>query len=152
MLSISAADFRPSEPTYSYKNHGRYLIHLDSSSEYGYYFAPVILPQGATVTGFSLAFRDNATQDLTATLCQYGSTGVQSDRAKLDSSGLYLSPYYGSKSESTIQNATIDNSIYGYSVNTQIPESTPDDIGSLVWFTGITIQFQYPITRVNPEY
>ena len=37
-------------------------------------------------------------------------------------------------------------------VSLDMPKSTPGDTGPLVWFTGISIQFQYPPTAANPEY
>ena len=72
--------------------------------------------------------------------------------AQLNSSGSYPSPGYGSKTETNIQYAAIDNSQYGYYISLQMPESTPGDTGPLVWFTGISIQFQYPATTANPGY
>jgi hypothetical protein len=33
-----------------------------------------------------------------------------------------------------------------------MPESTPGDTGPLVWFTGISFQFQYPATTADPGY
>jgi hypothetical protein len=92
-LSISASDFRPSYPSNSYENHGRYLIHLDSAYTDGYYVAPLLLPQGATLTRFTLVFRDNSTSNLTATLYRDNSSGMGESMAQLDSSGSYSSPW-----------------------------------------------------------
>jgi hypothetical protein len=152
ILSISAADFRPSVASNSYENHGRYLIHLDGDSAYGYYFAPLLLPHGATITRFTLVFRDNSTSNLTANLYRDNSFGMNDAMAQLDSSGSYSSPWYGSKITTNIQYAVIDNSSYAYFVSLQIPESTPGSSGPLVWFTGISIEFQYPSTTTNPRY
>ncbi len=72
--------------------------------------------------------------------------------AELDSSGSYPSPYYGTKITTSIDYASIDNSSYGYFVSLQMPKSTPGDAGPLVWFTGISIEFQYPSSPTNPRY
>lgn len=149
-LSIPAADFRPSAPANSYENHGRILIHLGGGSPDGYYFAPVLLPQGATVTRFTLAFRDNATGDLTATLWRDDSSGMGSTMAQLDSSGSYPSPWYGSKVDTSISYATIDNAAYAYYLGLQLPESIPGASGPLVWFTGAVIEYELPAAPANP--
>ncbi len=151
-LSISAADFRPSVPTNSYENHGRFLIHYEGTAAYGYYYAPLLLPQGATITRFSLSFRDNSSSDLTANLYRDDSDGMISSMVLLDSSGNYSSPWYGSKVATTLQYAVIDNANYGYYVSLQMPKSTPGATGPFVWFTGLSIEFRYPSTTVDPSY
>lgn len=149
-LSIPAADFRPTEPGSSYENHARYLIHLDGDESQGYYVAPVLLPQGATVTRFTLAFRDNATSDLIATLYRDDSSGMGSQMVQLDSSGSYPMPWYGSKVDISISLAVIDNASYAYYLNLQMPESVPGSVGPLVWFCGATIEYVLPAAPVNP--
>jgi hypothetical protein len=152
VISLSAADFIPTRPTLSFENHARYLIHLDGPYATGFYYAPVTLPQGAVVTGFAVFFRDNSTSDLTAKLFRGDDSGINTEMATVTSSGIYLSPSYGNKMDSTIEHATIDNSQYGYYASLEMPESTPGSTGPLVWFTGALIQFLYPSTIIDPGY
>lgn len=152
VLSISAADFRPSVASNSYQNYGRFLIHYDSAATDGYYYAPLLLPQGATVTRFTLVFRDNSTSDMTASLYRDDSFGMASTMAELVSSGSYPAPWYSSKIGTNIQYAVIDNAAYAYYVSLRMPKSIPGPSGPLVWFAGISIQFQYPGTTANPGY
>ena len=112
ILSIAAADFRPSVASHSYENHGRFLIHLDGTGTYGYYFAPLLLPQGATITRFTLLFRDNSTSNLTAKLYRDDYMGMNTQMASLDSSGTFPAPSYGAKVTTSILQPTIDNSQY----------------------------------------
>ncbi len=121
ILSIAAADFRSSDASYSYENHARFLIHLDSTATTGYYYAPLLLPQGATITRFTLLFRDNSTSNLTAKLYRDDDMGMNTQMASLDSSGTYLAPSYGSKIATNILQPTIDNSQYAYFVSLEIP-------------------------------
>ena len=151
ILSIAAADFRPAVATNSFENHGRFLIHLDSTATYGYYYAPLLLPQGATITRFSLVFRDNSTSNLTAKLYRDDDMGMNTQMASLDSSGTFLAPSYGSKIATNILQPTIDNSQYAYFVSLEMPESNADP-GPLVWFSGISIEFQYPSTPTTTGY
>lgn len=152
-LSITPGDFRPTMSNYSYETHGRYLIHFASDAANGYYLSPVLLPHGAVMTRFTLAFRDNMTANLEVKLYRGDSTGMQDEIASLDSSGSYPSPWYGSKMVApSVSLNTIDNLDYSYFVSAAIPESTPGEAGPLVWFTGVVIEYQLPAAPANPGY
>jgi hypothetical protein len=109
-VSVSAAAFSPLDDNYMYTNSGNTLDPTDMSSQY--YYAPVQLPHGATVTKIEFYWSDlsgdynghcylyrndmQAGEDTLGTVDTSGSSGV------------------GSSETSTITNSTIDNSQYAY--------------------------------------
>lgn len=68
-LSIAAGTFTPWSSSGSDYQKDSELLYGIASAQVLVFFAPVQLPQGATVTGFSATVRDNdATQDITVNL------------------------------------------------------------------------------------
>ena len=90
--------------------------YLDSSVFSGNMVAPVLLPDGAVITAFEVTYRDNAVADLSVSLARrLFTTGFYSVMANFATSGASASVLLGV--DTTIADATIDNSLSVYSVN-----------------------------------
>ena len=77
--------------------------------------APVHLPHGAVVTSFKVFFNDGSSSDMSVRLSRLIlSSGGYASMATVASSGI---SGYGSKTETTIHNAIIDNTAYGYKID-----------------------------------
>jgi len=154
VLTIPAAAFTPFEDGYDFENHGRYLQHFNNptaiSGVVGWYLAPVHLPHGATVTKMTFYYRDNTTDDGSATLRRTISNGGYEDMASIDTSGGWSPPWYNSKSTTTINHAVIDNSYYNYWVLWELPRSfKPPNEQKIVWGCGVVIEYTPPATVVG---
>jgi hypothetical protein len=139
-LSIPAAAFTPFEDGYDYENDGRYLFTTTGvSGPYGWYLAPVHLPQGATVTAVIFHWYDaNASSNAVARLQRTRfEQGNYEDMAYAESVG---SGGYGSTTDGTIFYATIDNSQYAYWVIWDIPA------GSALKGCAVVIHYTFPTT------
>ena len=114
---------------------GSYLVNLDTS--YGYFFAPVLLPHGVTVTNVTFyCHDDDANLGMTYDLYRYD--GSIADRMAGDQS-LY-SPGSITAVDTSISYATIDNSQYSYYLLVIIPGNA----GYNLRFRFATIGFAYP--------
>lgn len=77
--------------------------------------APVHLPHGAVVSEFKVFFNDNSTRDISVSLYKLNLTdGSYYMMANVGSSGI---SGYGNKTDTNISEATIDNTVYAYSVD-----------------------------------
>ncbi len=77
--------------------------------------APVHLPHGAVVTEFKVFFNDGSSSDMSVRLNRLIlSSGAYASMATVSSSGI---SGYGSNTETTIHNAIIDNTAYGYKID-----------------------------------
>jgi len=93
----------------SYGNGGAYI-----SSGGGALVAPVHLPHGAEVTELKVFFNDNSVSDMTVNLQRLRmAIGGYNNLATVGSSGI---SGYGNRTDTTISSATIDNTLYGYTL------------------------------------
>jgi hypothetical protein len=90
-------------------NGGAYI-----SSGLGRLVAPVHLPEGAVVTEFEVFFDDTSSSDMTVDLQLQGMTGGYAALATVSSTGV---SGYGSRTDTSIHNATIRNRSYSYMVD-----------------------------------
>lgn len=131
-LSIPAAAFTPRSSAYLYQNSSRYLEHYSLGS--GMYLAPVYLPDGATVSKMTFYFYDSiAMVDVQAWLQRTNLMGSYVDMAAVASD---WNGGYGSKSDTSIDYATIDNMIYAYHAVWQLPAAPTGQFrGCGLWST-----------------
>ncbi len=140
-LTIPAAAFVPGAQYYSYENHGRYLKYLEGPSavDTGFFVAPILLPQGATLTKLTFHYKDGGA----------GQAGLVLSRHTHDSEGSLLiaevnstdvwAPSYGSVSTTTFgYSPLIDNSQYSYYLHLSLPP------GALVWGCAVEIEYIPP--------
>ena len=92
----------------TYGNGGAYIV-----SGTGAMVAPVHLPQGAVVTAFRVFFYDNSASDLSVSLSRLYMTAGYANLADVYSSGV---PGYANITDTTIDYATIDNTLYPYHI------------------------------------
>lgn len=119
LAAVSDAAFVPLSYTYIYENHGRWLFQMNGTT--GTYVAPVYLPQGAVVKEMRASFYSGSSAtDSYAVLVRTrlgGSEELASVQGKLSQPG------YFNLTDTSITNATIDNSLYGYFAYWNIPKS-----------------------------
>jgi hypothetical protein len=141
-LSIPAAAFQPYEDGYDFWNEGLWLVHYHGpggSTGPGWYVAPVLLPDGATVTKMRFYYWDNhATEDILARLQYSNLAGSFSEMAYVDSSG--AASGYASKLDDTIAQAIIDNTRRSYWVIWDGPVSGDQNASGV----GVLIEYDHP--------
>lgn len=133
-LSIPSAAFRPLQDGYDFTNNENRLMNVDGTSDY--YFAPVYLPHGATVTRMTFYWYDNQTDyNGTATLFRKDLNNLSSSAVSMASvsSG---SGGFGSSSTTAITNPTIDNSRYAYVLQWELETSS-------IWGYAVVIEYTY---------
>jgi hypothetical protein len=113
-------DFFPMDESYSYTLVYFALAKGASDSNTQSWFAPVHLPDEATVTEFKVWFYDNSSSDLQFYLIRsgYADTSTGSTMASGASSG---TPGEDSVTVTSISNATINNQNYKYSIQLSFP-------------------------------
>lgn len=132
-VSIPAAAFRPKQDGYDFRNLGYQLIPENATSEY--YYAPVQLPHGATVTKMTFYWYDSSSSNNgEAILYQNNLAGMGLGMAVVNTSG---DGGGGSSYDDTIAHATIDNSQYAYYVRWHLPDS--NDVRG----RGVVIEYTY---------
>ncbi|MFN2185308.1 MAG: hypothetical protein ACK2UU_15060 [Anaerolineae bacterium] len=140
-LTIPAAAFTPGAQYYSYENHGRYLKYFEGSSpsDTGYFVAPVLLPQGATLSRLTFHYKDGGAGQADLLLVRHThDTQGSLLMAELLSSDIWA-PSFGSASTTNFNpTALIDNSLYSYYLNLSLPP------GGLVWGCGVEIEYYPP--------
>ncbi|HEY76716.1 MAG TPA: hypothetical protein G4O00_11145, partial [Thermoflexia bacterium] len=131
-LSIPSVAFRPREDGYNFVNTENYLVNSDGNSDY--YFAPVYLPHGATVTRMTFYWNDQSSSNGSTILFRKDlSSGSAAWMASVFSSG---NSGYGSSSTTSISNPIIDNSLYTYILQWNLPDST-------IWGYAVIIEYTY---------
>lgn len=108
-ISVPAAAFRPQEDGYQFTNYGSQLTNDNGASDY--YYAPVQLPHGATVTKMTWYWSDTSTSNGIAALRRGAKIGSYLLMAEAQTTG---SGGNGSSYDDTISYATIDNQNYTY--------------------------------------
>ncbi len=129
-VSVSAAAFRPAYDGYNFHNAGLRLDNVDGASDF--YFAPVQLPHGATVTRLSFYYDDDsASGDGVAELRVNDMDGTFRQMA-------YVVTVTGQSSgyDDTINYATVDNSQYAYYLQCNLDDSD-------VYAYGVIIEYTY---------
>ena len=111
-VAVSGDSFRPGADVTFQAGGGMGGAYITAGG--GSMTAPVQLPQGAVVTGFTVFFNDTSAADMTVTLYRLWYTGAYASLAIVTSSG---TGGYSNGADTTISNATIDNTQGGYFVN-----------------------------------
>jgi hypothetical protein len=148
-LTIPAAAFQPYLDGYDYENGGGYMKHLHSpggGNVDGLYIAPVFLPHGATVTRMIFYFYDNTVgTEAYAWLRRSDMAGNVQNMAYVSSD---FATGYGSKSDSSISYASIDNAHYAYWAEWRLP------ISGIRKYLGLSVIIEYnePAVKPNPDY
>ncbi len=125
-VSLPAAAFRPAYGGYDFHNAGIRLDNVDGSSDF--YFAPVQLPHGATVTRLSFYYADDsATGGGVAELRVNDMDDTFRQMAYVTTVDGQASGY-----DDTISFATIDNSQYAYYVQCNLDDSDVHAYGVII--------------------
>jgi hypothetical protein len=119
-LSIPPAAFQPTNDGLSFTL-GGYSLSPGASTPATAFYAPVMLPHGATVTRFTFHWRDNSASDGNATLFQDNPVGLTTPMASVATSG--SNGQSSSTTTTTISANVIDNSQYQYYVYLTLPDS-----------------------------
>ncbi len=140
-VSIPAAAFQPSSNSYVYNNSGTEIYGLNASSTD--FYAPVQLPHGAIVTKFTYYWQqEDSTASGTSTLYRTNLSGTKTEMAKASSVYNISGVRYGSTSDTSINNSTIDNSTYNYIIHASL---TVNDLGNGILFAatlyGVVIEY-----------
>ncbi len=130
-IAVPAAAFRPWMEGYVFKNAGRSLKNVNDTSDF--YFAPVQLPHGATVTKLTFYWFDTTSATGSATLRRSPHDGSYSIMAGALTSG---SAGNGSSYDGAIDFATIDNTSYAYYLLWDLPNS-------FVWGYHVVIEYTF---------
>lgn len=139
-ISIPAAAFQPAVDGFDYNNTGFYIVNLDGVSTS--YVAPVSLPHGATVTKVTFYYDDGSASNYAS-----ASLGRTNLLGLVDSMATILSDDgKGSKADTTIDYAVVDNANYGYYAAITLWDSS-------MYGFGLVIEYNYatylPLTLRN---
>ncbi|MFQ5435177.1 MAG: hypothetical protein ACE5FD_09905, partial [Anaerolineae bacterium] len=118
-LSIPPAAFNPTDNNGSYVQ-GGYYLYPGASSPATVFYAPVNLPQGATVTKFTFHWYDNSGADGFADLKRSNPNILPVKMAQAPTSG---SAGQSLTTDTTIVNAVIDNTQYSYFIALYLPDN-----------------------------
>jgi hypothetical protein len=137
--SLPHADFEAANDAYNYLRSTATPGYLMMNSGFGYFWAPIHLPDGSTIEELRIHYYDsNDTLDVQAVLYRMSfSTG------SLTSHGSAVSSTVGYGNTSTSPSLTIDNATYAYMVRLYLPT-----YGTDLRFIGTRIR--YAITSVMP--
>jgi hypothetical protein len=135
-VSVAPAAFIPDDETYQYNRDTGASLLQDSPSSGSYYYAPVSLPHGATVTKFTVYYFDDSSGTIMARL-RYSNmgTGTYAMAEALSADG-----GYGSTDDTSIDYAQVDNETRAYYVRVQFPASA---YSGTLNFKGVVIEYQY---------
>jgi hypothetical protein len=144
-ISVPAASFQPYTDTYDYQNYGLYLVHRHSGAQLvdGTYYAPVNLPQGATVTNatyyFYDTYHDGYGGEVYLQRTQFGLDGyVNMAWIHIDSG----SQGYASNFAYRVYYPSIDNSQYAYWLVLDLPPSQSGN-DQQDWYCSVLIGYSY---------
>ena len=145
-ISIPAPAFRPQAYTYQYSITSLWVRNLDGNSDY--FYAPLELPNGATITKLTFYWSDSSTSaDGYCTL----SRGNLQGSYGLGMAAAYTSGDTGDAASSediSIELATVDNSQYGYILTVYLPDSGVEAYGVIVEYT---FQTSLPLIKRNSQ-
>jgi len=128
-ISVSAAAFQPKSHTYRYDIDSISIFNVDGNSDY--YYAPLELPQGATVTRLIFYWEDGSSADGYCSMwrsAMMGSYGL--GMATANTSG--DTGVADSSEDTSIDSATVDNSQYSYGLTVYLPDSGVEAFGVVV--------------------
>ena len=118
-LSVPPAAFVPRNNAGSYNNYG-YQLSPGGSPAATFFYAPVNLPHGATVTKFTFHWSDSSGADGSASLIQNPAASSPVEMARADTSG---NAGASSSTDAVITNAAIDNTQNSYYIGLYLPDS-----------------------------
>ncbi len=131
-VSVPAAAFQPKSHDYQYWISSGWVRNLDGDSDY--YYAPVQLPHGATLTKLTFFWKDASSADGYCQLWQSGlsgayalgiaSAGTDGDTGLSDSSTVTIT-----------MSSSVDNSQYVYGLTVFLPDSNVEAFGAIVEYT-----------------
>jgi hypothetical protein len=136
-VSVGSLAFKPNPPTLSYSFISNRLY--NNGGQYGAFFTPVYLPQGATITQLVLYFVDNGTSDISVFLVSYplDDPAAVTEMAYMTTSGaspaprtLVVNPFASGN--------LIDNQSNFYIVSVGLPNSINYSVG------GVRIDYRFP--------
>jgi hypothetical protein len=148
VLTVPAAAFTPYEDGYAFFNFGWILSHNSGGTlpdQRGWYLAPVHFPHGATVTKMTFYWIRADAQQVGIARLQRSQLGFDTyaDMA-VASSEPGSGGFIGSSTDSTIDQAVIDNNRFAYWLVLDLPPSSM--LGSQVQAFDVEIHFQVPQT------
>jgi hypothetical protein len=147
-LSVSAAAFVPHEDGYDFEDHGRLLFHLHSpngGTANGWYYAPVELPQGVTITGM-LSYMFDESNDNGLVKLQRTHLG-QGDYQNM-ATCVSFAWGFGIVAPDVITGATIDNTRYAYWLVWDLPVAAgtnPHPSPGDVLGNGVILEYSYEV-------
>jgi len=101
-----------------------------------YFFAPVNFPNGAVVTGLTLyGYRNDADATMTLSLVRNDRQGSVGSMAAVTAD---WTSGYSNKNDASIDDSTVDNDTYDYSLRLNL---APNDGADDVWLSGAKITF-----------
>jgi hypothetical protein len=127
-LSVPAAALVAEQETTNFYNVG------SSLAGDGWFYAPVHLLQGATVTKLTFYWYDASTLDARCILIRYPFGGAEEYMAEVNSFG---SSGNGIDEENTIVSPVIDNTGYGYFLAVRLRDN------GLIVYDGVIIEYSY---------
>jgi len=149
-LFFPPAAFTPYTDGSGYVNGGSTLKNYfgpPSLAGRGWYYAPVYLPDGVTVTSFHMVWKRNQTTSEIATARLQRSTlylGNYKELAAVDSNG-GIGSEFATTGDTTIVNPLISNATYAYWVVVDLPNGSPP----LIELRGIEIHYSLPTSSAN---
>ncbi|MDH7486599.1 MAG: hypothetical protein QHJ81_10040 [Anaerolineae bacterium] len=129
-VAVSAAAFQPVRSSYNYTNWGNNLTPTDSASPY--YYAAVQLPHHATITRLTFAWRDVSANNAECKLFRNNLAGGGDEMARAASSGALGS---GNSQDVSIDFAYVDNALYAYYLQWQLPDPSTSGYGVIIEYT-----------------
>ena len=135
-ISVSTFGFQPCYPTTNLAHNNTWMY--NDSQTFGVYYAPVNLPQGATLTKVLFFYNDSAPVNMTFYLMSINMfDGSHLEVAQVNSTG---SSGYGYV-ESPIFVPVVNNQLYSYIIEVDIPGGHSANL-SLI---NIRIDYDYPV-------
>jgi hypothetical protein len=141
-VTLPAAAFTPGADGYDFVSFGSSLEYFGGAL--GWYYAPVSLPQGATVTKMTFYFYDASTSSNEYTYL-YRTDLVSNATDQMAYVDSYFAGGYGARSDDTIAYATVDNSRYMYYLFWQLPDSPGYPSTYRAWARAVVIEYNYPV-------
>jgi len=138
-ISVAAGAFVPFTTIYDFRNLGYYLANRDASAN-AYFYASVQLPHGATVTNFTIYWKDGGTDYVSCFLYRNNLTSGNEAMASA-ASPTPEAPGTGSSYDDTIDYATVDNNKYAYWLALKVPPSASH---LDYFFYSTVIEYEYP--------
>ena len=142
-LAVPLAGLRYFEDGYDFQDHGRHLIHTHGPSASltdGWYFSPLSLPEGVSITSLTLYYNINTSAAGTVKLQRTTlGLGNYEDLASLSTG---TGTEAGTVNTTAVSGGPIDNARYGYWIIWVVPAAAT---GNQVQPGGLEIDYSYPL-------